>query len=207
MNRMYKIEPTAQTVTWVVVLLMFGVIETTVANAQTGASSSADLPAEHSVTGKAASQSGTQTLPPPCPTGGASPIQPSQPGTGHHKVIPSWNASPLSSNSNNNAVGYCLYRSAADTTKEQKANCSDSDCEQINSVPFGGASCRDDLVLDNAKYHYVVAAIDANGTISLPSNWVLVPIPSGNQISSVPMSSPPPPSCRTTPVQAQVAVR
>jgi len=205
MNRTYKNEPNAQIVFWLVVLLIFGIIETRVVNAQAGASSSAKPPATHSTTGKAASPSSAQTSFPSCPKGGIPPIQPSRPGTGHHKVILSWNASPLSSSSNNNAVGYCLYRSTADTTGERKANC--SDCEQINLVAFGGTSCLDDLVLDNAKYYYVVAAIDANGNISRPSNWALAPIPSGNQISSVQVSSPPPPACRATPVRPQVAVR
>lgn len=165
----------------------------------------ANLQAAHSTTGTEASQSSAQTSFPPCPKGGVSLIQASQPGTGHHKVILSWNASPPSSNGNNNAVGYCLYRNTTDTTGEQKANC--SDCEQINSVPFDGTSCLDNLVLDNAKYHYVVAAIDAEGTISPPSNWVLAPIPPGNQISSVPISSPLPPTCRATPPQAPFTAR
>jgi len=129
---------------------------------------------------------------PHCPPAGAPILQPS-PLTGHHRVILSWNASSPSSRPENNAVGYCLYRSVTRNTAKTNPVC--SVCEQINSVPVTGTGCVDDLVKDEATYYYVVTAISAKGMLSSSSNELPVPIPSSNQKgSSRPVGNYP--SCR-----------
>lgn len=132
---------------------------------------------------------------PPCPKAGVAPIQASQPGTGHHKVTLSWNASPPTSDAGSNPVGYCLYRSTTQNAAKKKPTC--TACEQINQVPITGTSCLDDLVIDSTRYYYVVTATNVAGSISPSSNEVRVQIPPQNQPGS-PLSSPPPPACRGT---------
>lgn len=132
---------------------------------------------------------------PPCPQAGVAPIQASQPGTGHHKVTLSWNASPPTADAGSNPAGYCLYRSTTPNAAGKKPTC--SACEQINQTPITGTSCLDDLVIDSTRYYYVVAATNVVGTISSSSNEVRVQIPPQNQSGS-PLSSPQPPACRGT---------
>lgn len=133
------------------------------------------------------------TRTPSCPPAGIPPLQSSAPRTGHHKVTFTWNASPISSTSGNNAVGYCLYRSRKENAAKKNPTC--PVCEQINVVPVAGLVCVDDLVEDSTTYYYVVTAINAAGRISPASNQSTVPIPSAMQIKSVPPGSQPP-SCR-----------
>ena len=52
------------------------------------------------------------------------------------------------------AIGYCVYRGA-----KRK----DPLPELVNSIPFPGTSCTDDLVENHKKYYYVVRAITAKG--------------------------------------------
>ena len=131
---------------------------------------------------------------PPCPPAGVSPLQASQPGTGHHKVTLSWNASAHSSNPEKNAVGYCLYRSTTQNAAKQKPTC--NACEQVNSVPIVGTACVDDLVRDSTKYYYVVTAIDLKKELSASSNEVPAPIPAATQTAPIGAASPSPPFCR-----------
>ena len=145
--------------------------------------------------GKATPSAATLVLP-SCPPAGLAPTEPSQPGTGHHTVTLSWNASPQSGNAENNAVGYCLYRSRKENSARQTPTC--TDCEQINKVPVTGTTCVDSLVLDSTTYYYVVVGINAQGKISSSSSEALAPIPSANQ-PYTPTSSSAPPACREAP--------
>lgn len=134
---------------------------------------------------------------PNCPPAGVALMQPSHPGTGHHKVTLSWNASAVASGQGNNVVGYCLYRSKKPDAAKKNPTC--SSCEQVNLVPVAGISCVDDLVEDSATYYYVVTAINLAGKISPASNQTTVPIPPGNLVKPAPAGLTPP-SCRNTPV-------
>lgn len=120
--------------------------------------------------------------PPVCPPAGIAPLQPGVPGTGHHKVTLTWNASAPSNNPDSAAYGYCLYRSRKKNVAKKNPIC--HDCEQVNRVPIPPAGpregCIDDLVADSARYYYVVAAINGKGTLSATSNEIAVPIPSAH---------------------------
>lgn len=143
-----------------------------------------DLPSD-----KAAASKPVQP-PPICPPAGIASSQPGAPGTGHHKVILSWNGSAPSNDTNTAAVGYCLYRSRSQYQQELKQDPLCKDCEQINRipVPVPTTKCIDDVVADNAKYYYVVTAINANSILSKPSNDIFVPIPSASSVKPSPPS-------------------
>jgi len=132
---------------------------------------------------------------PLCPPAGSSSLKPSA-ATGHHRVVLTWNASAPSARPEDNAVGYCLYRSR--TKGAAKANATCGGCEQINPVPVSGTGCVDDLVQDSTLYYYVVTAITADERRSSSSNEIPVPIPAGNQ---PPKTNPalPLPLCRLAP--------
>lgn len=137
----------------------------------------------------------TITVPAPqlprCPSGG---IPAPSALAGHHKVTLSWTASlPSDAHPEDNAVGYCLYRSPKKHVAKKNARC--SDCEQVNSVPVVGTACVDDLVADGATYYYVSTAINFRGTLSASSNEVPVSIPSSKQ-STGPASAVSYPLCR-----------
>jgi hypothetical protein len=101
-------------------------------------------------------------------------------------VTLSWNPSLPSPHPEDNAVGYCLYRSRKKHVAKKNARC--SECEQVNSVPIAGTACIDDLVADGATYYYVSTAISSQGTLSTSSNEVPVSIPS-NKPSAGPASA------------------
>jgi hypothetical protein len=126
----------------------------------------------------------TKPVPPPpvCPSAGVTPLQPGAPGTGHHKVTLTWNASAPRTSSGSAVAGYCLYRSLIQYRQELKQDPRCKHCEQINKVPVATTGCVDDFVVDEAKYYYVVTAIDANSNWSVPSNDVFVPIPSARSV-------------------------
>ena len=127
------------------------------------------------------------TLTPHCPTTNVAMLQPSAPHTGHHRVMLSWNASTASTNPEDNAVGYCLYRSRHEKWAKKNPRC--SDCEQINTVPVTATACVDDLVEDGKTYFYVAAAINQDGSLSASSNEVKVTIPAGSHTSANPNKS------------------
>jgi hypothetical protein len=118
--------------------------------------------------------------PPACPPAGVAPLQSGAPGTGHHKVTLTWNASALSKDSNSAAVGYCLYRSKIQHAAKKNPIC--KDCEQVNRVPIPSTGCIDDLVADSTQYYYVVAAINAKATLSAASNEIPVLIPAAHSL-------------------------
>jgi hypothetical protein len=66
------------------------------------------------------------------------------------------------------AIGYCIYRS---TPRKN------SPPVLLNSIPFAGTSCTDDLVESGKKYYYVVRAISARSVISTTSNIAPARIP------------------------------
>jgi hypothetical protein len=111
---------------------------------------------------------------PTCPSAGLLTLQPSA-ATGHHRVVLSWNASAPSTRPQDNAVGYCLYRSQKQNTAGKNATC--TQCEQINSVPVTLTGCVDDFVQDGATYYYVVTAISSGRQLSSSSNEIPVVIP------------------------------
>jgi len=132
-------------------------------------------------------------VPPVCPAASIAPLTGSQPGTGDHRVILTWNASASSSNRDRTPVGYCLYRSQKRKVAKRNPTC--SECEQINSIPVTGTTCVDDLVRDGATYFYVATAINRSGQLSSPSNEITAVIPHGKQ-SARPTSAASPPFCR-----------
>jgi hypothetical protein len=109
-------------------------------------------------------------------------LQPSAPDTGHHRVILTWDASETSPIPQDNAVGYCIYRSKKKGVARKTPNC--NDCEQVNLIPVKTTKCIDDRVQDRATYYYVVAAISREGALSSSSNEILVPIPPGKKHKS-----------------------
>jgi hypothetical protein len=132
---------------------------------------------------------------PNCPPAGSPMLQASAPMTGHHRVILSWNASAPSARPEDNAAGYCLYRSKKKDAAKKNATC--SDCEQINSVPIIGTGCVDDLVQDRTLYFYVATAISAKGVASSSSNEIPVSIPD-HKLSAGSTPVKPYPLCRGT---------
>jgi hypothetical protein len=155
-----------------------------------------DLPADKNL----ASNRPVLQQPLRCPAAGIPPLQPSEPGTGDHKVFLKWNASKPSNDAASEAVGYCLYR----TTKKDsdaKKNPTCRDCEQINIFPVPGTACMDDLVKDGETYFYVAVAIAQNRDLSTTSNEIRVEIPKTKQPSR---RDPPPglyPACRVSPTE------
>lgn len=117
---------------------------------------------------------------PSCPPAGTPMLQPGQSNTGHHKVLLSWNASAPSTKPENNAVGYCLYRSKKKHVAAKNPLC--RACEQVNVLPLPSASCVDDLVQDDVTYYYVVTAIDQHGSLSSASSEIAASIPSRNKV-------------------------
>lgn len=132
-------------------------------------------------------------VPPVCPAAGIVPLKRSQPGTGDHRVILTWNASAPSSSPDSTAVGYCLYRSQKKKVAKKNPTC--SECEQINSIPVVGTTCVDDLVQDGATYFYVATAISRSRQLSPSSNEITVVIPRSKQRAG-PRSTASPPFCR-----------
>jgi hypothetical protein len=132
---------------------------------------------------------------PLCPPAGASSLKPSA-ATGHHRVALTWVASTPSTRPEDNAVGYCLYRSQIKGAAKDNATC--RGCEQINPVPVAGTGCVDELAQDSTLYYYVVTAITADERRSSSSNEIPVPIPAGNQPAKSNSASSLP-FCRGTP--------
>lgn len=120
------------------------------------------------------------------PICGSSTVQLLSSATQHHKVILVWKASPRAASPEYDAVGYCVYRS----TKQ-----GDDSPELINSTPFTGTGCTDDLVTDDRTYYYVVRAISSKGRKSPLSNEALALIPPEGQAAK-PVATGSFPSCR-----------
>jgi hypothetical protein len=171
------------------VLITGGVLQTTGAVGQVSSDAKSAPATKEDGTRPATSH----LRPPLCPPAGLATLQPSPQITGHHNVSLSWNASP-SVNSENQAVGYCIYRSKKRDVAKHNPTC--NDCEQVNLTAVTGTQCIDDLVEDGATYYYVVTAINAKGKPTTPSNETPAQIPPNKESSSLPKASFP--SCRET---------
>ncbi len=122
-----------------------------------------------------------------CPQAGAPMLQPSE-NTGHHRVTLTWNASAPSARKEDDAVGYCLYRSPTQGAAKKNPTC--NACEQINTIPVAGTACIDDLVQDGANYFYVAIAINAAGKTSVASNEVPAQVPADPNSTGTPPNYP-----------------
>jgi hypothetical protein len=174
---------------WALVLITAGVFQTTGAVGQVSPNTQSAAAPKGDGTRSAASH----PKPPLCPPAGLATLQPSPQITGHHNVTLSWNASP-SGNAENQAVGYCIYRSKKRDAAKHNPTC--NDCERVNLTAMAGTQCIDDLVEDGATYYYVVTAINARGKPTSPSNETPAQIPPNKESSSRPDASFP--SCRET---------
>lgn len=111
--------------------------------------------------GKAPNSAAQDGKPVLCPVFSSPAVQ-SQLQGGHHKVILSWKTAVSTPSDDKDPVqGYCVYR---------KIKQNDAPLELINSIPFTGTTCTDDLVADDGIYYYVVMAINAKGRTSAFSN-------------------------------------
>jgi len=150
------------------------------------------LPPDSAATSQPArknSEVGTSSISTPtlrCPTMGLARVQPPPLAKSGHRVTLSWKPSAPASSRHDAAVGYCIYRSV-----KRK----DPSPELVNAIPFAGTTCMDDWVENEAKYYYVVKAINAKGRTSINSNEVIAAIPAGNQVPA-PSSGVPAPLCR-----------
>jgi hypothetical protein len=99
-------------------------------------------------------------------------------------VILSWRASAPADSKHAAAVGYCIYRGL-----RQK----DPSPILLNTTPFPGTTCADDLVVNDKKYYYVVRAISDKGVPSIISNEAPAAIPKRSNPSASRVS---PPLCR-----------
>lgn len=107
---------------------------------------------------------------------------------GEHVVILSWNASAPADSNHAAANGYCVYRST-----EHK----DQSFVRVNTVPFQGTSCTDDMVETGKTYYYRVKAISAKGKTSDATRFATAPIK--DLKPAHPIASIPPP-CRESAV-------
>jgi len=119
-----------------------------------------------------------------CPSFGSSSVPAAPPVEGGHRVILSWRASAPANSKHAAAVGYCVYRGLV-----QK----DPSPVLLNTSPFSGTSCADDLVVNDTKYYYVVRAISDKGVTSIISNEAPAAIPKHTDPSAYRIS---PPLCR-----------
>jgi hypothetical protein len=117
-----------------------------------------------------------------CPSFGSSNVPAASQAPGGHRVILSWRASAPADPRHAAAVGYCIYRGL-----KQK----DPSPALLNTTPFPGTRCADDLVVNDEKYYYVVRAISAKGSTSIVSNEAPAAIPKRSDRSSpAPTSAP-----------------
>jgi hypothetical protein len=131
---------------------------------------------------------------PPCPSAPISMLPASAPGTGHHKVFLTWNASASSGQPGASTIGYCLYRSQKEGNAKKFPKC--PDCEQVNLRPMLGSRCMDNLVKDQTTYYYVAIAINSGNGNSSPTNEAIAQIPEAGQKKAAPPDAASYPSCR-----------
>jgi len=121
---------------------------------------------------------------PQCAPGTSSRNPSSLMAKGDHQVILSWKGSAPADARHSAAIGYCVYRGSTPRVATLVG---------VNSRPFAGTSCTDDLVGNGKKYFYKVRAIDINGNTSDFSNVASAIIPHSKKPKSVGSV---PPLCR-----------
>jgi hypothetical protein len=131
-------------------------------------------------------KAGTLTSPPPasplvCPSLSSSGAQTAPPQKDGHRVILSWRASAPADSKHAAAIGYCIYRGL-----KKK----DPSPVLLNTTPFPGTSCADDLVVNDEKYYYVVRAVSAKGVTSIVSNEAAAAIPKRSNPFAPALSAP-----------------
>jgi hypothetical protein len=151
----------------VAVLVFIGALQSSCTGKPT-----APIPASTQRPSETGKQSGTapdiiRRDPLQCPPWNSAEPRPSQ-VKGGHRVILSWRASAPADTRHAAAIGYCIYR---------RLEPDDPSPIRVNTVPYPGTSCADDLVQNDKKYSYVVKAISANGVRSESSNWAPAEIP------------------------------
>jgi hypothetical protein len=125
-----------------------------------------------------------------CPTFSSrpEPLPPQNPGV--HTVILSWTASARDAK-HADADGYCIYRGILSEVKKPD----DTSLVRVNSEPFHGTSCTDNVVETGKTYFYRVKAISTNKITSAPSAYATAQIldrkPSNPVVN-------PPPLCETS---------
>ena len=117
-----------------------------------------------------------------CPSLNAPVVSALPPANGGHQVILSWKASLPADATHSAVVGYCVYRAAT----------GDPLPGLINSIPFSGTTCMDDVVENKKQYSYVVRAINARGVPSPASKAASAAIPGvvSSKSSSMQASAP-----------------
>jgi len=96
--------------------------------------------------------------------------------TGHHRVVLTWNPSRSSSGSNDQSVGYCLYRSHNDDIRARDLrDC--RNCARLNRRPIIGTGCVDNHVEDGTTYYYIAGAVRVGTKVNLFSNKTTATIP------------------------------
>ncbi len=120
-----------------------------------------------------------------CPTFSSRP-EPSPPqNPGAHTVILSWRASTRDAK-HADADGYCIYRGMLSDRQQPD----DTSLVRVNSEPFHGTSCTDNLVETGKTYFYRVKAISTNKITSAPSDYATAQIL--DRKPSNPVVNPPP---------------
>jgi hypothetical protein len=116
-----------------------------------------------------------------CPSFGSSSVPVPSQSPGGHRVILSWRASAPADSKHAAAAGYCIYRGLKPK---------DPSPVLLNTTPFLGTTCADDLVVNDKQYFYVVRAISAKGITSIVSNEAPAAIPKQSAPSATPTSAP-----------------
>jgi hypothetical protein len=98
-----------------------------------------------------------------CPIFGSLPEPSAFQTKGEHTVILSWTASAPADAKHAGADGYCVYRGTAPA---------DRSLARLNSVPFQGTSCTDDMVQTGKTYYYKVKAISTQKKTSDATDFV-----------------------------------
>lgn len=163
-----RAKPSLRSLPVVAILAFIGALPIGCTRSSGPASSESDPRAVQGPRQAASAPSNASVRPLFCPAFGSPTTPASLQSKGGHRVILSWRASAPADSRHADAAGYCIYRG-----NQRK----DPQPVLINSAPFRGTSCMDDLVESGKKYYYVVRAISAKGVTSIISNAAPAPIP------------------------------